>query len=143
MPAAAPGSGPGSMHTQCHTPRAQCSTSDSPGAQLLHHATPSHLLFLQDSILHQLHALLYMQDGFVLTLFQRRPGKSGRGEREGGGVEGDEWGRYLSINHAAEDIYICDLGWYLHNHSEYPYILDRTLSSLQIVKCLTTKANLQ
>ena len=89
-------------HLSCHSPSTCHDTPLPPVTPLLSHLSrhspptchatslppvmplPSHLLFLQDSILHQLHALLYMQDGFILTLFQRRPDQKGR-------VGGEEW----------------------------------------------------
>ena len=54
--------------------------------------TISHLFFLQNGTLHQLHAFLYMQNGFILTLLQRGPGGGGGGgggkRREGGSDKG-------------------------------------------------------
>lgn len=61
-----------------------------------HTYTISHLFFLQNGTLHQLHALLYMQNGFILTLLQRGPGGGGGGRggkrREGGSDKGEEGG---------------------------------------------------
>ena len=62
-----------------------------------HTYTISHLFFLQNGTLHQLHALLYMQNGFILTLLQRGPGGGGGGRggkrREGGSDKGGGGGR--------------------------------------------------